>query len=297
MATTNGSSEVETAASSSVPSASRRSRLSVSHANALANFDLLAGDLSRHRLVVFLDYDGTLTPIVNDPASARLAPEMRVTLQRLQQQYVTGVISGRSLSKIQQFVNIPELYYAGSHGFDIVGPNGTSIKNQVAVEFLAHLQQVRDALLRQVAAIRGAEIEDNIYSVSLHYRNVDPSQHEQIATIVQDALVLHPQLRCNEGKMVYEFKPKMDWNKGKALVWLLQALGLDEHEEVFTIYIGDDTTDEDAFDVFRTKPNRKGVGIIVTDHSKSTGASFTLHDTQEVYQFLNRLADLQAPAT
>ncbi|GLE07916.1 hypothetical protein PINS_up018745 [Pythium insidiosum] len=225
MATTNGSSEVETAASSSVPSASRRSRLSVSHANALANFDLLAGDLSRHRLVVFLDYDGTLTPIVNDPASARLAPEMRLTLQRLQQH-------GRSLSKIQQFVNIPELYYAGSHGFDIVGPNGTWLP------------------------IRGAEIEDNIYSVSLHYRNVDPSQHEQIATIVQDALR-----------------------------WVSTT-----HEEVFTIYIGDDTTDEDAFDVFR-------VGIIVTDHSKSTGASFTLHDTQEVYQFLNRLADLQAPAT
>ncbi|KAJ0412853.1 hypothetical protein ATCC90586_002483 [Pythium insidiosum] len=236
-----------------VSSISRRSRLSVSHANALANFDLLLGDLSRHRLVVFLDYDGTLTPIVNDPA---------------------------------------KLYYAGSHGFDIVGPNGTSIKNQVAVEFVAHLQQVRDALAHQVVEIPGAEVEDNIYSVSLHYRNVDPSRHQQIATIAQNALVLHPQLRCNEGKMVYEFKPKMDWNKGKALVWLLQALGLDEHEDVFTIYIGDDTTDEDAFDVFRTKPNRKGVGIIVTDHSKSTGASFTLHDTQEVYQFLNRLADL-----
>jgi trehalose-phosphatase len=58
--------------------------------------------------------------------------------------------------------------------------------------------------------------------------------------------------------MVYEFKPKIDWNKGKALVWLLQALGLDEMDDVFTIYIGDDTTDEDAFDVFRDKDTRKG---------------------------------------
>lgn len=58
--------------------------------------------------------------------------------------------------------------------------------------------------------------------------------------------------------MVFEFKPKIDWNKGKALVWLLQELGLDQHEDVFTIYIGDDTTDEDAFDVFRTSDKRKG---------------------------------------
>ncbi len=64
--------------------------------------------------------------------------------------------------------------------------------------------------------------------------------------------------RCNQGKMVFEFKPKIDWNKGKALVWLLQALGLDEHEDVFTIYIGDDTTDEDAFEVFQMTDKRKG---------------------------------------
>lgn len=89
--------------------------------------------------------------------------------------------------------------------------------------------------------------------------------------------------------MVYEFKPKIDWNKGKALLWLLQALGLDEHDDVYTIYIGDDTTDEDAFQLFQAHYNRKGVGIVVTEESKSTDASFTLRDTSEVCEFLNRL--------
>lgn len=275
----------------------RRARLSVSQANALTNFEHLREDMRSRRLVIFLDYDGTLTPIVCDPASAHLPLDTRATLQRLRARFITGIISGRSLSKIQQFVGIPELYYAGSHGFDIAGPNGTTIKNQVAVEFLAQLEQLRDSLMREISDIPGAAVEDNIYSVSLHYRNVAPELHDRVKAIAHGALAQHPQLRCNEGKMVFEYKPKIDWNKGKALVWLLQALGLDQLDDVFTIYIGDDTTDEDAFDVFRGKDNRRGVGIIVTDQSKPTGALYTLHDTVQVYQFLNKLADLHLDAT
>ncbi|TMW62879.1 hypothetical protein Poli38472_005497 [Pythium oligandrum] len=269
----------------------RMQRLSVSHANALANFDQFIAALAGRRLVIFLDYDGTLTPIVSDPASALLAPETRKILERLHQNFTTGIITGRSLNKIQEFVNIPEFYYAGSHGFDIVGPHGTQIKNQVAVEFLTHLEQIRDTMKSQVADIPGAQVEDNVYSVSLHYRNVDAKYHERMTEIAHGAVAQHPQIKCNDGKMVFEFKPKIDWHKGKALVWLLEALGLDGRDDVFTIFIGDDTTDEDAFEVFHSKSNRNGVGIVVTDHSKPTGATFTLHDTKEVHEFLNKLAD------
>jgi trehalose 6-phosphate phosphatase len=120
--------------------------------------------------VVFLDYDGTLTPIVNDPALALLSPAMKDTLEKLREKFITGVITGRSLNKIQKFVSIPQLYYAGSHGFDIEGPDGTSIKNQVAAQFLSDLHEVRDELGEQIKDIAGAEVEDNIFSVSLHYR-------------------------------------------------------------------------------------------------------------------------------
>jgi len=268
----------------------RRQRLSISHANALENFSELQAHFQDRRLVVFLDYDGTLTPIVSDPASALLAPAMRDTINKLREKFITGVISGRSLDKIQKFVGIPQLYYAGSHGFDIAGPNGTSIKNQVAADYLDDLHQVRDGLAARIAGIPKADVEDNIFSVSMHYRNVDPKFHEEIAEIAHTVASEHPNIRCNQGKMVFEYKPKIDWNKGKALVWLLQALDLDQHDDVFTIYIGDDTTDEDAFDVFRSATNRNGVGIIVTEHSTSTGAYFTLQDTNEVCQFLNKLA-------
>lgn len=147
-----------------------RSRLSISHANALANFDVLKEHFKDHRLVVFLDYDGTLTPIVNDPALALLSPAMKATLEKLREKFITGVITGRALHKIQNFVSIPQLYYAGSHGFDIEGPDGTAIKNQVAAQFLTDLHELRDTLQAQIANIPGAEVEDNIFSVSLHYR-------------------------------------------------------------------------------------------------------------------------------
>eukprot|EP00644_Phytophthora_capsici_P013649 jgi/Phyca11/9033/fgenesh1_pm.PHYCAscaffold_33_\ len=242
-----------------------------------------------HRLVVFLDYDGTLTPIVNDPALALLSPTMKNTLEKLREKFITGVITGRSLHKIQKFVSIPQLYYAGSHGFDIEGPDGTSIKNQVAAQFLTDLHQVRNELSEQIKDIAGAEVEDNIFSVSLHYRNVDPTLRPLMSSLAHAAREQHPRIRMNEGKMVYEFKPKIDWNKGKALLWLLEALGLDELDDVYTIYIGDDTTDEDAFRLFQAHYNRKGVGIVVTEESVSTDASFTLRDTNEVCEFLNRL--------
>ncbi|KAI9913486.1 hypothetical protein PsorP6_005387 [Peronosclerospora sorghi] len=300
-ATTSGSTIVAQSASGS--SDKRPRRLSVTNANALANFNELQSHFRNHRLVVFLDYDGTLTPIVNDPALALLSPTMKETLEKLRQKFITGVITGRSLHKIQKFVSIPQLYYAGSHGFDIKGPDGTSIKNQVAAQFLTDLHGVRDKLGQQIKDIKGAEVEDNIFSVSLHYRNVDPAFLPRIADLAHDVRDQHPLTgaksltdswnallyRLNEGKMVYEFKPKIDWNKGKALLWLLKALGLDEHDDVYTIYIGDDTTDEDAFQLFQAQCNRKGVGIVVTEESVSTDASFTLRDTNEVCEFLNRL--------
>ncbi|KAL7694790.1 putative HAD-superfamily hydrolase, subfamily IIB, HAD superfamily [Plasmopara halstedii] len=266
-------------------------RLSVTDANALVKFNELLAQFRDHRLVIFLDYDGTLTPIVNDPALALLSPATKDTLEKLRTKFTTGVISGRSLRKIQKFVGIPQLHYAGSHGFDIEGPDGTSIKNQVAEKFLPDVNALRDELKEQIKHIPGAEVEDNVFSISLHYRNVDPGLKTQISSLAHSVRDRYPLIRMNEGKMVYEYKPKMDWNKGKALLWLLQALGLDKQDNVFTIYIGDDTTDEDAFRLFQAPSKCKGVGIIVAEESLSTDASFTLRDTVEVRELLNRLVD------
>lgn len=267
--------------------------LDVQTTNALEQFEALDEKyLSQcQKLVIFLDYDGTLSPIVANPNDAILAQSTREILQNLQKLFLTGIITGRSLSKIQEFVQLPELYYAGSHGFDIKGPNGTKIKNEVAVEYRNALKSIHDGLKEKCQHIKGVEVEDNKYSISLHHRNADPSKYEEIEGYVNEELEKYPTVKCNNGKMVFEFKPKMDWHKGKALVWLLQALELDERDDVFTIYIGDDTTDEDAFAAFHQSDKRKGLGIVVTEESKLSGASFTLHNCTEVHSFLQRLVE------
>jgi len=73
-------------------------------------------------VVVFLDYDGTLTPIVSNPDEAFLSAAMRSAVQQVAQTFPTAVISGRGRDKVEAFVQLEELYYAGSHGLDIKGP-------------------------------------------------------------------------------------------------------------------------------------------------------------------------------
>src|SRR5216117_3716279 len=89
------------------------------------------------RVAVFLDYDGTLTPIVSQPENAWLSDSMRQTLQELAAQTPVAILSGRDLDDVRQRVNIDNVVYAGSHGFDIAGPR--DLRSQVATEFLPTL--------------------------------------------------------------------------------------------------------------------------------------------------------------
>lgn len=93
-----------------------------SHPCILANFSDFNRQCAGKRIVVFLDYDGTLTPIVNDPDRAFLSPEMRETVSSVAKMFPTAIISGRGRDKVEKFVQLRDLYYAGSHGLDIKGP-------------------------------------------------------------------------------------------------------------------------------------------------------------------------------
>jgi alpha,alpha-trehalase len=101
-------------------------------------------------------------------------------------------------------------------------------------------------------------------------------------------------LRQMRGKKVFELQPDVAWDKGRAVLWLRETLGLDR-PPVVTIYIGDDVTDEDAF---RAISNHDlGLGIMVTSSTSETHAPYYLRDCGEVQQFLGNLLDLLGNAS
>ncbi len=252
--------------------------------SALEDFRDIAAELEGKRMAVFLDYDGTLTPIVETPDRAVLSEEMREAVVRLSLRCPVGIISGRDLEDVRDKVRIDSVVYAGSHGFDIAGPEALVIQNQVGEEFLPHLDRAEGALTRKLGSVRGLLIERKKFAVAVHYRLVDSEQVQDVERVVDEVAAAHPELRKSYGKKIFELQPRMDWHKGKALLSLLHALKL-EGGDVLPFYIGDDVTDEDAFRVLK----ERGIGIVIRRRPYDTAASYSLKNPDEVRAFLLRL--------
>ncbi len=250
--------------------------------------DEIAGLLNRKRLAVFLDYDGTLTPIVDDPARALLAEEARRALGRLAVTCPVAVISGRDLDDVRALVGLPDLWYAGSHGFDIAGPGGE--RHQRNPELVPVLDAVEIELRAAVTSIDGAWVERKRFAVAVHYRQVEAARIGDVEEAVKGVAQAHPELRMTGGKKVFELRPAVPWDKGKALEFLLEVLGLTT-EDVLPVYIGDDETDEDAFRVAR----HRGLAIVVRgeDDSRATAAQYALSDPDEVRMFLEEVVSIE----
>ena len=231
------------------------------------------------RPAIFLDYDGTLTPIVSHPENALLSDSMRQALQELVLQMPVAILSGRDLDDVRQRVNIGAIVYAGSHGFDIAGPRG--LHKEMAIEFLPKLDMVEKELGKQLVGITDARVERKRFSIAAHYRNVNESDVHKVERAVSEVAARHRELRKMDGKKVYELLPDIDWDKGKAVLWLLETPGL-ENAKIRPIYIGDDRTDEDAFRALENS----GTGILVSEQPRPTAASYSLKDPTEVERFL-----------
>ncbi|WP_209427858.1 trehalose-phosphatase [Pararhodobacter sp. SW119] len=240
------------------------------------------------RVAVFLDYDGTLTPIVDDPAAATLGEGMRAALSRLSAKVRVAIVSGRDLKDVQALVQDETLYYAGSHGFDLAGPDGWRHVVEKGAAFVPILKDAAETLAARLASIDGARVERKRFSLAVHFRQVAPPDEAAVAQAVRETIAEHDGLHASAGKKVYDVKPRVDWHKGRAVLSLLTTLDLDG-EDVLPIYVGDDTTDEDAF---RSLSDR-GLGIVVRDGAdRRTSARFALRDTGDVERFLLWLADV-----
>ncbi|VAH50664.1 unnamed protein product [Triticum turgidum subsp. durum] len=276
--------------------------------SALASFDRIIASAQGKKIALFLDYDGTLSPIVNDPEKAFMSTEMRAAVKNVSKFFPTAIVSGRSRDKVFEFVQLKELCYAGSHGMDIMLSSADSSKSkteddkvaklfQPASEFLPMIIEAYNSLVEATRSIRGANVENNKFCVSVHYRNVDKQDWDSVAQLVNDVLKSFPRLKLTTGRKVLEVRPVIDWDKGKAVEFLLQSLRLDDPGSVLPIYTGDDRTDEDAFKVLRER--NCGYGILVSQVPKETEAFYSLRAPSEVMEFLDSLVrwkDQQQPA-
>jgi alpha,alpha-trehalase len=234
---------------------------------------------------VFLDYDGTLTPIVDDPKEATLPDKTKKVIKRLAQYYSVAVISGRDLGDVQTMVDIDSIAYAGSHGFDIAGPGGRYRNQEMGEPFLPTLERAEQQLRKAVSDIPGARIEHKRFAVTAHYRQVRSADIDKVKQRFDRIASHHPELRKSAGKKVIELRPNVNWDKGRALFYLLEALYTDS-SRVVPLYIGDDTTDEDAFRAI----NDRGVAVVVGREKRQTTAHYMLRDPEEVAKFLQELA-------
>ncbi|GAB4847299.1 hypothetical protein Ancab_026343 [Ancistrocladus abbreviatus] len=279
----------------STPLSDEQSSWIISHPSALDMFGQIINASKGKKLVVFLDYDGTLSPIVDDPDRAFMSDDMRKTVRKVARYFPTAIVSGRCRDKVYDFVRLAELYYAGSHGMDIKGPakgskymrGSQAVLFQPASEFLPMIDEVCKVLLEKTKSILGAKVEHNKFCVSVHFRCVDEKKWTELANEVRSVMKGYPKLRLSQGRKVLEIRPTIKWDKGKALEFLLESLGFSNCSDVFPVYIGDDRTDEDAFKVLRDRG--QGFGILVSKIPKQTDASYHLQEPSEVMGFLQRL--------
>ncbi len=235
---------------------------------------------------VFFDFDGTLSDIVDDPDAARPVAGAVEALAALAAQCPVAVLSGRDLADVRTRVGLDGIWYAGSHGFELIGPDGAHHQNDAAVDAVLVLAAAAGSLHEQLGAIPGIMVEHKRFAVAVHYRNAARDRVGEVLAAVRET-GRRRGLRVTTGREVIELRPEIDWDKGRTLHWLL-----DRMTGVKTpLFLGDDITDEDAFDAVA---ELSGAGIVVRhndDGDRATAARYGLDSPAQAAEFTARLAE------
>jgi len=255
-----------------------RFRRRVPHVSSrIEELSALRGDRA---LAVLLDYDGTLTPIVDHPDDARLSDETRTVLEQLAAKCVVAILSGRDREDVAARVGIRSLFYAGNHGFDIAGP-GVAKTLPEAQQALGNVDRAEEELRRLVEKHNGVIIERKRFSVAAHFRQVVSRANVREIEKAVDSVRAATGLRKRTGKQVLELEPAVAWDKGRALQWLVDTVP-NLGEETFVVYIGDDETDEDAFAALQGR----GAGVRVGSKVTTSLADYTATRPADVQNLL-----------
>jgi trehalose 6-phosphate phosphatase len=237
---------------------------------------------------LFLDFDGTISPIVPRPNGAAIDPAIRNLLSSFldRPDFSIAIISGREIADLQRRVALPGVMYAGNHGLEIEGTN-LCFWNGEAESLRGELRSLCLQLRLALADVDGVEIEDKRLTLSVHYRRAPEPMHDWIVKTASETIARSRSFVPRPAKKVIEARPQLEWNKGHAVQWICQqALP----PSTLAIYLGDDLTDEDAFVAVRD-----GITIKVGDSSGSA-ARYALPNVAAVRRFLGWLEHAKAHA-
>jgi len=243
---------------------------------------------SASRVLLLLDYDGTLTPIVERPGLAGLSADTRRLLEALAQKrrLTLAIISGRALPDLKQKVGISNIIYAGNHGLEIEGPQ-VSFVSPAAEESKPLLRRMYGELSRALGAIKGVLVEDKGLTLSVHYRQVAEGRSAEVRSIFEritgDAAG-SGKIGITWGKKVYEVRPAVAWDKGKVVEMLMG-----QKSGTLPIYLGDDLSDEDGFKAIESYGG--GISVFVGERDHATSARYFLESPHEVAKFLSLLLE------
>lgn len=237
------------------------------------------------RLLVTLDFDGTLSALAKTPGQARLRPELRSALKALAASpgVEVFILSGRALESVRGLVGLRGLYYGGNHGIEIKGP-GFSWRDPVAAKARGAVARIAAGLRAGFPPGTGVLVENKVFSASVHYRNLKAASRR--AFFGHMKAVMRDQgggLRWRKGHKVFELVVIGAANKGSAVKRLAARLG-----RPFGVAAGDDLTDEDMFKAL----SRSGLTVRVGRKSASRAAYF-LKGQPEVLRFLDFVSALR----
>jgi trehalose 6-phosphate phosphatase len=230
-------------------------------------------------VALFLDFDGTLAPIVEDPSGAQLFEGVRDALLRVvrRNSIVTTVISGRAVEDVYLRIRLDGVIYAGNHGHEIFGRDLRFIEPDADAR-RDPLRRLTEEVGSKLSHVEGVMVEDKGLTISIHFRHVAendrPAVEEALRPCVAEAGAL---FRLNPGRKAFDIVPRTGWHRGAAVRWILDHL----HESgMLPIYFGDDQSDEDAFAVL------EDAVTVRVGSAPSTCARYRVSGPAEVYRFL-----------
>jgi len=239
-------------------------------------------------ILLFLDYDGTLVSFKDKPDTIVTPLEVEIVLEKVVQnpKFTVFIVSGRTLNEIKSLLDIEGLSFAALHGLQIEFSDGKSFSWKPAENVQPFVKEIKEKVCYEFKDEKGVFIENKEFTLAFHYRMLSKEKIEGAVERFIDTVEKIDKknmLEIIHGEKVVEARPR-GWDKGKAAELILNNIR--GYTNTVPVYIGDDTTDEDAFKYL----GNQGITIFVANNSNmSTLAHYWLKNPDEVLMFLKNL--------